>query len=86
LKESLGRDHGGLCRLPWIPGSGSILIPSTLHRNRHSVLTKGCSLPAETSIERGKDELQHSPNEFFRLSGYERGQKAYGMLLDKFGK
>ena len=32
-----------------------------------------------------QDELQHSPNEFFRLSGYERGQKAYGMLLHQLG-
>jgi acetylornithine deacetylase/succinyl-diaminopimelate desuccinylase-like protein len=32
------------------------------------------------------DELQHSPNEFFRLSGYERGQKAYGMLLERLAK
>ncbi len=31
-------------------------------------------------------EQQHSPNEFFRLSGYERGQKAYGMLLDRLAK
>jgi acetylornithine deacetylase/succinyl-diaminopimelate desuccinylase-like protein len=30
-----------------------------------------------------KDERQHSPNEFFRLSSYERGQKAYGMLLKR---
>jgi acetylornithine deacetylase/succinyl-diaminopimelate desuccinylase-like protein len=29
------------------------------------------------------DEHQHSPNEFFRLSSYERGQKAYGMLLNR---
>ncbi|NIN00081.1 MAG: M20/M25/M40 family metallo-hydrolase [candidate division Zixibacteria bacterium] len=33
-----------------------------------------------------KDERQHSPNEFFRLSSYERGQKAYGMLLKRLGK
>ena len=33
-----------------------------------------------------QDELQHSPNEFFRLSGYERGQKAYGMLLERLAK
>jgi acetylornithine deacetylase/succinyl-diaminopimelate desuccinylase-like protein len=33
-----------------------------------------------------QDELQHSPNEFFRLSGYERGQKAYGMLLDRLAR
>ncbi len=33
-----------------------------------------------------EDELQHSPNEFFRLSGYERGQKAYGMLLEELGE
>jgi acetylornithine deacetylase/succinyl-diaminopimelate desuccinylase-like protein len=32
-----------------------------------------------------EDELQHSPNEFFRLSSYERGQKAYGMLLERLG-
>jgi len=29
------------------------------------------------------DERQHSPNEFLRLSSYERGQKAYGMLLNR---
>jgi acetylornithine deacetylase/succinyl-diaminopimelate desuccinylase-like protein len=33
-----------------------------------------------------QDELQHSPNEFFRLSSYERGQKAYGMLWERLGK
>ena len=31
------------------------------------------------------DERQHSPNEFFRVSSYERGQKAYGMLLHGLG-
>jgi acetylornithine deacetylase/succinyl-diaminopimelate desuccinylase-like protein len=31
------------------------------------------------------DERQHSPNEFFRVSSYERGQKAYGMLLHRLG-
>jgi acetylornithine deacetylase/succinyl-diaminopimelate desuccinylase-like protein len=30
-----------------------------------------------------EDERQHSPNEFFRLSGYERGQKAYGLFLTR---
>jgi acetylornithine deacetylase/succinyl-diaminopimelate desuccinylase-like protein len=30
-----------------------------------------------------QDERQHSPNEFFRLSSYDRGQKAYGMLLNR---
>jgi acetylornithine deacetylase/succinyl-diaminopimelate desuccinylase-like protein len=33
-----------------------------------------------------EDERQHSPNEFFRLSGYERGQRAYGMVLDRLEK
>lgn len=33
-----------------------------------------------------QDECQHSPNEFFRLSSYERGQKAYGMLLKRLEK
>jgi acetylornithine deacetylase/succinyl-diaminopimelate desuccinylase-like protein len=32
------------------------------------------------------DERQHSPNEFFRLSSYEGGQKAYGMLLNRLGE
>lgn len=29
------------------------------------------------------DERQHSPNEFFRLASYAKGQKAYGLLLHK---
>ncbi len=33
-----------------------------------------------------KDERPHSPNEFFRLSSYKRGQKAYGMLLNRLGE
>jgi len=33
-----------------------------------------------------QDELQHSPNEFFRISSYERGQKAYGRLLSQLGE
>jgi acetylornithine deacetylase/succinyl-diaminopimelate desuccinylase-like protein len=33
-----------------------------------------------------EDELPHSPNEFFRLSSYDRGQKAYGMLLNRLGE
>lgn len=33
-----------------------------------------------------QDERQHSPNEFFRLSGYERGQKAYGLILNRLGE
>ncbi len=32
------------------------------------------------------DERQHSPNEFFRLASYERGQKAYGMFLERMGE
>jgi acetylornithine deacetylase/succinyl-diaminopimelate desuccinylase-like protein len=33
-----------------------------------------------------KDERQHSPNEFFRLSSYERGQKAYGIFLKRLAE
>ena len=29
------------------------------------------------------DECVHAPNEFFRLSSFERGQKAYGLLLEE---
>jgi acetylornithine deacetylase/succinyl-diaminopimelate desuccinylase-like protein len=32
------------------------------------------------------DERQHSPNEFLRVSSYDRGQKAYGMLLHRLGE
>jgi len=33
-----------------------------------------------------RDERQHSPNEFFRLSSFELGQKAYGLLLNRLGE
>jgi acetylornithine deacetylase/succinyl-diaminopimelate desuccinylase-like protein len=33
-----------------------------------------------------QDERQHSPNEFFRLSSYKRGQQAYGLLLKRLGE
>jgi acetylornithine deacetylase/succinyl-diaminopimelate desuccinylase-like protein len=33
-----------------------------------------------------EDERLHSPNEFFRISSYEKGQKAYGMLLQRLGE
>jgi acetylornithine deacetylase/succinyl-diaminopimelate desuccinylase-like protein len=32
------------------------------------------------------DERQHSPNEFFRLSGFDRGQRAYAMLLERLAE
>jgi len=32
------------------------------------------------------DERQHSPNEFFRVSGYEKGQKGYGLLFQRLGQ
>ena len=30
-----------------------------------------------------RDERAHSPNEFFRLSSFDRGQRAYGMLFNR---
>jgi acetylornithine deacetylase/succinyl-diaminopimelate desuccinylase-like protein len=33
-----------------------------------------------------KDENVHAPDEFFRLSSFERGQKAYCMLLNRLGQ
>jgi len=33
-----------------------------------------------------RDELQHSPNEFFRLSSFRHGQRAYCLLLARLGK
>ncbi len=32
------------------------------------------------------DERQHSPNEFFRLASFRRGQRAYGLLLARLGE
>lgn len=32
------------------------------------------------------DERQHSPNEFFRLHNFEKGQKAYCMLLHRLSQ
>ena len=32
------------------------------------------------------DERQHSPNEFFRLSSFERGQRGYCMLLERLAE
>jgi acetylornithine deacetylase/succinyl-diaminopimelate desuccinylase-like protein len=33
-----------------------------------------------------RDERLHSPNEFFRLSSFEMGQRAYGMFLNRLGE
>lgn len=33
-----------------------------------------------------EDELIHSPNEFFRLSSFEKGKQAYAMLLEQLAK
>jgi acetylornithine deacetylase/succinyl-diaminopimelate desuccinylase-like protein len=32
-----------------------------------------------------EDEQFHAPNEFFRLASFERGQRAYCMLLERLG-
>ena len=32
-----------------------------------------------------RDERAHAPNEFFRLSSFERGQRGYALLLKKLG-
>ncbi|RDI96651.1 dipeptidase [Meiothermus sp. QL-1] len=52
---------------------GSVPILSTLKRMLgHDPVSFGFAL---------EDELIHSPNEFFRLSSFERGQRGYAMLL-----
>jgi acetylornithine deacetylase/succinyl-diaminopimelate desuccinylase-like protein len=33
-----------------------------------------------------RDERIHSPNEFFRIASFMRGQKAYGVLLDRLAE
>ena len=33
-----------------------------------------------------EDEKAHAPNEFFRLSNFERGQRGYGMLLERLAE
>jgi acetylornithine deacetylase/succinyl-diaminopimelate desuccinylase-like protein len=32
------------------------------------------------------DEQFHAPDEFFRLSSFDRGQQAYGLLLEELGQ
>jgi acetylornithine deacetylase/succinyl-diaminopimelate desuccinylase-like protein len=33
-----------------------------------------------------EDENVHGPDEFFRLESFDRGQRAYGALLEKLGR
>jgi acetylornithine deacetylase/succinyl-diaminopimelate desuccinylase-like protein len=33
-----------------------------------------------------RDERIHSPNEFFRIASFVRGQKAYGILLHRLAE
>jgi len=67
------------------------------HKEPYQIRTGG-TIPANALFLQGlgahtivfafglRDELQHSPNEFFRVSSYERGQRAYGMLLNQLGE
>ena len=32
------------------------------------------------------DECVHAPNEFFRLSSFEKGQKGYGLLFEELSR
>jgi acetylornithine deacetylase/succinyl-diaminopimelate desuccinylase-like protein len=32
------------------------------------------------------DERVHAPDEFFRLSSFEKGQKAYGLMLEELSQ
>jgi acetylornithine deacetylase/succinyl-diaminopimelate desuccinylase-like protein len=83
-------DHGGL-RIAW-----SVL--KDLYGKEPYRIRTGGTIPANALFLQAlgaytivfafglQDERQHSPNEFFRLSSFERGQKAYGMLLNRLGE
>lgn len=71
LRELYGRE-------PYIVRSGGSIPVCTLFREHLGVYTTsfGFGLP---------DERQHSPDEFFRLASFRKGQRAYGMMLERLG-
>lgn len=59
---------------PFYPRSGGTIPVCALFLNSLGVYTVNFAFALN-------DERQHSPNEFFRLESFRRGQQAYAMLL-----
>ena len=66
-------------KAPYYARSGGSIPVCALFHNELGAYTVnfGFALP---------DERQHSPNEFWRLSSFDRGQTAYCMLIERLGK
>jgi acetylornithine deacetylase/succinyl-diaminopimelate desuccinylase-like protein len=63
---------------PYIVRSGGSIPVCTLFREHLGVYT--------TSFGFGlSDERQHSPDEFFRLASFRKGQRAYALMLERLG-
>ena len=64
---------------PYYARSGATIPVTDLFRSNlgASTVLFGFGLP---------DERFHAPDEFFRVASFERGQVAYGMLLDRLGQ
>lgn len=69
LRELYGKDPFRVCMGGTIPANGIFLR----HLGAYTLIF-AFGLP---------DERAHSPNEFFRLSSYERGLKAYALILER---
>jgi len=52
----------------------------------HALFLKSLNAYTVTFAFGLQDERQHSPNEFFRLASYEKGQRAFGMMLHQLGR
>ncbi len=62
----------------YIRSGGSIPICTVLYENLGAyTVSFGFGL---------EDEQLHAPNEFFRLSSFERGQRAYCLLLERLAQ
>jgi len=64
---------------PYYMRMGGTLPIASLFRSILGVYSVGFAFALE-------DENIHSPNEFFRLASFEKGQRAYGKLLERLGE
>jgi acetylornithine deacetylase/succinyl-diaminopimelate desuccinylase-like protein len=76
VADVLAKDYG---KAPFITRSGGTLpiMDMFLQELNAYTVVVGTSLP---------DERIHSPNEFFRVSNYDRGQRIYALLFEKLGQ
>ncbi len=72
LRELYGRE-------PYYSRSGGSIPVCTLFQNSLGVYTVNFAFALN-------DEMQHSPDEFFRLASFHRGREAYGKLLEQLAQ